>query len=682
MKHSILFLAAISALLVSLAGWAQPVRGAEQEQTVALEEVVVTATRGIEEVRKIPANVSVITAKDIEQSGAASVVEVLETLGNLNVRSYSGNPSQAMVDLRGFGENAFGKVLVMLDGRRMNRPDMASINWLQVPLATVDRIEVVRGSGAVLYGDAAAAGVIHIITKTGDGPPTVDGSLLLGSYGLHNERLGVSGSEGNYSYNLSGENLKTFGYRDRSKFSSKGGAFDLGYDATDRIRISLGLSYNETDYEMPGTLTKAQMAVNRRQHQPGNDSDESSDQYRNIKLKIDTLPGNLGEFSVGFAYGLKSFETDMTSWATFSDTEMATLAVTPQYTLEKTIAGFINKLTLGIDYYYETMDIDRFGSVQRTTQTQAVDFKKRSIGGYIRNELSIFPSLIFSCGFRAERASISGDFHDLVTGAPSPYDENKKRHRGKAWETGLTWLFGDRSNAFVRYGTFYRYPFIDEQATYWGFIPGADEFLMDIEKETGRSYEMGTRVFPLENLRLGITAYLIDMQDQIIWDNIAFRNRNLDKTRNQGLELNARYNVNDLFMLEGNATFNSSKFREGQHSGKDVPMAPRSVAYLALEVFLPGSLILRPEVHRVGDSFLMGDFENNGEKLEGRTVGNVYLRYRPRPMESMTLSAFLGIENITDEEYSTSGRDNSPWADNTYYPAPGRTIKGGLSVRF
>ncbi|MBW2545002.1 MAG: TonB-dependent receptor plug domain-containing protein [Deltaproteobacteria bacterium] len=72
----------------------------EGESTVALEEVVVTASRDKEEVRKIPANVSVITAGDIKKSGATSIVEVLEKLGSINFKTFSGNPSQAVVDMR------------------------------------------------------------------------------------------------------------------------------------------------------------------------------------------------------------------------------------------------------------------------------------------------------------------------------------------------------------------------------------------------------------------------------------------------------------------------------------------------------------------------------------------------------------------------------------------------------
>ena len=88
-------------------------------------EVVVTATRDAQEVRKVPANVTVITADDIQKSGATSVPEVLTGLVGINVTSYSGNASQSIVDMRGFGTEAgYLRNVVMLDGRRLNRPDI------------------------------------------------------------------------------------------------------------------------------------------------------------------------------------------------------------------------------------------------------------------------------------------------------------------------------------------------------------------------------------------------------------------------------------------------------------------------------------------------------------------------------------------------------------------------------
>ena len=129
-------------------------------------EVVVTATRDAQEVRKVPANVTVITSEDIQNSGAASVPEVLTGLGGINVTSYSGNASQSLVEMRAFGTEAgYLRPVVLLDGRRLHCPEIAGINWLEIPLSEIERIEVDRGANSVLYGDSAIAGSHNISTK-------------------------------------------------------------------------------------------------------------------------------------------------------------------------------------------------------------------------------------------------------------------------------------------------------------------------------------------------------------------------------------------------------------------------------------------------------------------------------------------------------------------------------------
>ena len=146
-------------------------------------EIVVTASRNNRQSSQIPANVTVMTAADIEKAGYGNIVEVLRDTGGMSLRSTSGNESQSEMQMRGFGENSEGRVLVLLDGRKLNRPDMAGINWLQVPLGNVDRVEVLRGSDSVSFGDHAVGGVVNIVTKKGTRAQEASAHVLFGSYG-------------------------------------------------------------------------------------------------------------------------------------------------------------------------------------------------------------------------------------------------------------------------------------------------------------------------------------------------------------------------------------------------------------------------------------------------------------------------------------------------------------------
>jgi iron complex outermembrane receptor protein len=666
---------------------------APQEKTIVMDEVVVTATRDTEEIRKVPANISVITAEQIEKSGATSIPEVLEKLESIQFRSYSGNASQASIDMRGFGgDNPFGKTLIMLDGRRLNRPDMSSINWLQVPLNNVERIEVVRGASSVLYGDAAIGGVINIITKKGEGPPKFNASVIAGSYGLHDERIGVSGSSDKLTYALNGENNYNSGYRDRSKFSSKGGGFDVGYNASDVLSASLGLSFTKTDYQMPGALTKAQMEQNRQQYQPATPAnwanaapdDDGEDKYTNVNLGIKANMGSVGDITVNFLYGNKDLQTNMASWTwnKYSNTNTDTYGITPKYILTKDIFGFKNKVVLGLDYYREPYKKDFFSNRERTIKTSWADLTKESIAYYIRDEFSILNNVILHAGYRSEWASIEGSSTDTVTPANN-FANQEKKYQAEAYEAGLTWLVGKQSKIFVKYSSFYRIPFLDEIASFNGF--GGALFLKTLEMEEGTSKEIGTEFSPLTNLKMGVTLFRIDMDEEIQYVYVtpwSGYNQNVGKTRHDGAEISLTYLWEKRAKFYGNFTYHKATFENNPNDGKEMPLVPKRVVNGGIEIYLPYNLTLRPEVKYVSDAYLSGDNDNNTEKLESRTLYNLYLFYKPT-FGKFSMTAFFGVENLTDEKYSSFGSDNVSWGGvNTYYPMPGIMWKGGLSFEF
>jgi len=134
-----------------------------------------------------------------------------------------------------------------------------------------------------------------------------------------------------------------------------------------------------------------------------------------------------------------------------------------------------------LDYYHEKLDVDKFSDREKTFKTHTVDLEKDSLGYYIRDEINILEELIVSIGYRAERAEIKGSEITLATGTKD-FDD-KKIHKSEAYEAGLVYLIGEKSKAFTKYATVYRYPFTDEQASYYGFVAGGDTFYADLEKE-------------------------------------------------------------------------------------------------------------------------------------------------------------------------------------------------------
>lgn len=649
--------------------------GGGDGEMIMMDEIVVTATRDAEEIQRIPASVTVITTEEIERSGAGSVVDLMEGLEGVNLRTSSGNPSQAAIDLRGFGDYGFARTLIMLDGRRLNRPDMMSVNWLQIPIKNVERIEVVRGAGSVLYGDSSIAGVINIITKKGKGQPKVSTSVTGGSYGLHDEGVVLTGSEGRFSYAINGENQQMEGYRDRSEFTTKGGAMNFGFDVNDYVALSGGISLHRADYEMPGYLSREEMEEDRKQS--NNPDDDASNDYINVDFQLESAVGDSGEFEVALAYGKKEIESNFASWLTFATWDIDTRSISPKYIIEKELFGYGNKLIMGFDYYDESLQRDGFADREKSVKTIAAELERRSLGFYLRDEFNVLENLILTAGYRAERSKTRGTHRTLDT-MSLDFDDDKL-HKGEAYEAGLTCLMGKKSRAFAKYAKVYRNPLLDEQASYQGWGP---VFLTDLEAEEGKSYEVGAEIRPVENLKMGLTLYRIDMEDEITYNNVTFRNENLDDTMHQGIEFAVSYLFQNYFRIDANFTCQDAEFRRGANSGNEIPLVPSKMANAVVELYLPHGLSLRPEVRYVGSSYLGTDYDNSSGKLEDYALYNLFLLFG-REFDAVELEAFFGIENLTDEEYSTLGYEGiAGWTPDSYYPSPGITVKGGITLNF
>ena len=662
-------------------------------EPVRMEEVVVTATRDREEVRRVPSSVSVITAEDIKQSGATSVVDVLDKLEGIQVRSYSGNSPEAMIDLRGFGgENPFGKTLILLDGRRLNRPDMHSANWFQIPLGNIERIEVVRGANVVLYGDNAIGGVINIITKKGKGRPVVSATATAGSYGLNNERIGISGKQDKLAYAANGENYFSWGYRERSKLASQSGSLDLGYDLSDHFQLSLGFAGNHTNYDLPGALTKDQMTSDRRQYQPATpqnwsnaaDNDDGMDKSGRINLGVQAMREQLGQLDLFFSYGKNAFAYNMPSWNTnqYTNTDMDSYAFNPKYVLDGHLFGFQNKIVAGVDYYNEPYAKNTWDNRERTVKTGWAELRRETMEYYVRDEFMPWENLILAAGYRAGGTILGGNYTDSQNAANSFYNQ-EKRHPAEAYEGAATLLIGKKSNLYGKYSRIYRIPFLDEQASFNGWGGG---FYTNLDKERGQSMELGTLLYPHDSLKISLSVFRIDMEDEIAWNDSTKRNENLDRTRHQGAEGAISWNIKGYVTITGQYTYHLATFEDGQYNKNELPLVPNRIMGASADIMLPYNFTLRPEVRYVSDCYLSGDYNNDAEKLSSYILYNLFLSYnrkldvRKRPF---TFRAFIGVENIGNEKYAGFGSANVSWGGlNTYYPMPERSYKGGLTFEF
>ncbi|MCE9595298.1 MAG: TonB-dependent receptor [Planctomycetes bacterium] len=136
------------------------------EELLNVEVVVTSASRHEQSLMNTPAAIFVISAEDIQRSGLTELPEVLRLAPGVDVARL--DSSRWAVSIRGFNEQFATKLLVLVDGRSVYTPLFSGVFWdmLDMPLEEIERIEVIRGPGAALWGANAVNGIINIITKS------------------------------------------------------------------------------------------------------------------------------------------------------------------------------------------------------------------------------------------------------------------------------------------------------------------------------------------------------------------------------------------------------------------------------------------------------------------------------------------------------------------------------------
>jgi vitamin B12 transporter len=190
--------------------------GSQHEEPFELESVmVVTASRGPEQFGAASGSVSVITSEDIRLSVAEDLPELLRLQAGIDIIRTGGPGAQTSIFLRGSNSN---HVLVLIDGIRVASAHTGAYAWEQLPLNQVERIEIVRGPRASLYGSDAIGGVIQVFTRK---TPRHHLRITGGSYGTAEIEtgLGFENQRGRFSLNAAKRHSRGFSSQNSSGFS-------------------------------------------------------------------------------------------------------------------------------------------------------------------------------------------------------------------------------------------------------------------------------------------------------------------------------------------------------------------------------------------------------------------------------------------------------------------------------
>ncbi|WP_372863785.1 TonB-dependent receptor domain-containing protein, partial [Pseudoalteromonas sp.] len=214
-----------------------------------IEKITVTANKFEQSINNVLASVNVIERIDIEHGNYRDLPTLLSTQVGFQINSNGGFGQNAGVSLRGTGS---GDTLILIDGVRTGSATLGQKALSNVPLNSIERIEIIKGSRAAVYGSDALAGVINIITRESD-------SLSVSA---------TFGSDAYQDYQLAGS----------VKSGDMRSAFNAGFEKTDGFDVLQGVAPDEDGYENKNLGFKVNY----------NDA-----QYGDFKL--------LGQYSEGFA---------------------------------------------------------------------------------------------------------------------------------------------------------------------------------------------------------------------------------------------------------------------------------------------------------------------------------------------------------------------------------------------
>ena len=664
MKHFILLIV-LPILFTSI-----PLQLFAQEKEVTLEEVVVTATRDAEEIRKIPANVTVITKEEIEQSNAKTVVNVLRDKVDVLVTDYYGNGKSTSVDVRGFGETGPLNTLVLVDGRRVNEIDLSGVDWSQIPLDRVERIEIVRGAGSVLYGDNAVGGVINIITKKPDKPFSASAEVVGGSYGYNRESASVSGKWGPLSAILNTSHNSTYGYRENGFLRAEDVGGKVIYDLNEYVSFDFSGGFHTDDTGLPYALDKTQYILAPRSASHPDDKANTDDGYGVLGIKAKLW--DFGRIEADLSYRQREVDDFYVSYVFKDNRNLSTWGLTPKYILEAPLWRFSNKLIVGLDFYRSRSDVFSDSPFSTPVHTHS-EVIKTSTGPYLLDEFSIFQNLILSLGYRQEWVT-----YDMTQTVVAGTSKASSGNNEPAWTAGLSYLFGKNSSAFLSYKRSFRYPVSDELIQYVlnsAFqVTGIE--INPIKPQVGYHYEAGVRHAFTNWIEANLTLFWVDMRNEIFFDPYTYANENFPKTRREGIEVGAKAKPLRWLTLWGNYSYTKATLQENPFSGNDIPGVPRHKGSLGADVEIWNGLSLNTRANFVGSRYFISDWANAVPKQGGYYTLDTKLSYVWKG-----LKAFVGVNNLFNRKYAEFGVVDSAGAQ-YFYPSPGRNFIGGVSYIF
>ena len=688
-------------LLTILVAWLTSTSGvAATDQS---KNILVTATRLDLDSSKARGNTSVITAEDIEQSTARTLPELLGREAGVLTRSLYGNHGTgATVDIRGFGAASTQNTLILLDGRRLNDVDLSSVDLSVLPLQSIERIEITRNSGAVLYGDGAVGGAINIITRQPEKTGTST-FLKAGAGNLDTQKLDahVSHNTGPLAVFLGAHGISSDGYRDNNELDEKSINSDIRYTRGNN-QFFVKSNWFDQELELPGVRRVnpgASPPVNelKTDRKGTNTPRDYADQDGfSINPGVSHYRDDGTEAVLDFGYRTKNQKAFFDAYEPFSvqnyyDSDLETWSVTPRVVKPYQLFGKDAQTTAGMDYFDSDYDSDRSrnkSSSNRPIHRLHIDQKSTAV--YADTTVATTPDITANFGARLQWVELDAKdrFDPAAPGADPISDSQAPKfddsHRLHMLEAGIEKQFTPGTTAYIKWTRSARVATVDELfESRFFFDPGTGNFtgtriFSPLDPQTSNGVDIGTS-YNLDRSSFTANAYYMRLRNEIHYDPVAFENVNLDPTKRYGLELSSTVDINDRLRLQGNYSYMRSKFRDGPYDGNNVPLVPENTATVSGIWKQSPATDFILTANYIDNKYFDNDQSNTfGRKIPSYKTVDAKISHRYRGYR-MTAE----INNIFEEkavDYGVSS-NSSPGVYNAY-PLPERTLMFTVAKSF
>ncbi len=614
----------------------------EEKLKVMFEDSIVVKGEVVSET----ATVSQVTAKEIKARGVKNVAEALRLIPGSNIRT--GSKGEAYIRLRGLNQR---NVAVLIDGIPVSSPYDGQIDLNTIPATSIERIEVVKGAGSVMYGADAMGGVINIITKKSNGAKAINLNAEFGGGKTANLGVGLQGSVGKIRYLFNGNysNQDYFTLSDDYK-PTKNQPDDERVNSDRKVfngQLTLGWDMGET-----GRAAVTFRHVDQERGFPVNDYDKKPRYWRfndwqqgGVDFLYDVDSG-IGSFKVKAYYEYMNNVLDSYDDATFT-TQDGKKSYTDTMKNSAVGADIFFKRHIGDKLFAKTALRFRYdhNKSQDDVGEEWSKYNQQILSVPIEFEYKLFKSLTVTAG-----SSIDFKFFKRP--------DNDERETISSFNPQAAILFSAtedlRFKAAISKKT--RFPSMRELFSGTSGNP-------DLEPMKANIYEAGVEFDATDDITLSATVFKNDVKNLISKKSKKDLYRNIDEAVFEGFECGFEWSLSNLFTLNSFYTYLDSEDKTSK-TQESVEYRPKHKIDVSGILSLPADILLSINLSSVSSQTYYEDDE--ARKLDPYAVLNMKIS----KSFGKRVSLHLTVKNLFDKNYYQSEGN----------PREGRMIYAGIST--